>query len=247
MFLAIGAPLKSLVTLSNGRFAVVAGFTLILIIFPLIAVFVSSDQPIILCLLFVAAILFSIASNFNQKKIGSVLAIVLFTVSVSISFDQEWTVTQSVKQLQANALTSKAALDSQLTVSNVQKLFRDIDPTVSVFFWYSAKELEVYRSIASATLWGYRFIGEDFPSLQGYGISNSTPLSPQKLSELKTRFTASPKIAIFSQQKDVLQQAINSLKTAGFTAKSTGTYSIKQDTIAFTITMIEVSKLTDTL
>jgi len=249
MFLAIGAPLKSLVTLSNGRFAVVAGFTLILIIFPLIAaylpddrlIFVSDNQVIIFCLLFVVAILFSIASSFNQKKVGSVLAIVLLTISTSISFSPGWNA--SMKQLQANVLTSKAASESQLTVSTVQKLFRDIDPTVSLLFWYSVKELEVYRSIASATLWGYRFISEEFPSLQGYGISNSTPLSPQKLSELKTRFTVLPKIAIFSQQKDAMQQAINSLKTAGFTAKSTATYPIKQDTIAFTITIIEVSKL----
>ncbi|PZV12603.1 MAG: hypothetical protein DCF22_12115 [Leptolyngbya sp.] len=247
MFLAIGAPLKSLATLSSDRFAVVTGFALILIIFPLIAVLVSSNQPIIFCLLFVAAILFSVASNFNQKKIGSVLAILLLTISASISFGQGWTVNQSVKQLQANALTSKAALDSQVTVINVQKLFRDIDPTVNVFFWYSAKELGVYRSIASATLWGYRLISEEFPSLQGYGVSSSTPLSPEKLSELKTRFTASPKIAIFSQQKDSLQQAIDSLKTVGFTAKSTATYPVKQDTIAFTITIIEVSKITDTL
>jgi len=253
MFLAIGAPLKSLVTLSNGRFAVVAGFTLILIIFPLIAaylpddrlIFVSDNQVIIFCLLFVAAILFSIASSFNQKKVGSVLAIVLLTISTSISFSPGWNA--SMKQLQANVLTSKAASESQLTVSTVQKLFRDIDPTVSLLFWYSVKELEVYRSIASATLWGYRFISEEFPSLQGYGISNSTPLSPQKLSELKTRFTVLPKIAIFSQQKDAMQQAINSLKTAGFTAKSTATYPIKQDTIAFTITIIEVSKLKDAL
>ena len=247
LFLAVGAPLKSLRALSNGRFAVAATFALILIIFSLIAGFWSSDQSITLCLLFLAATLFSIASNFNQKKVGSVLATVLLTVSASISFDQGWTVNRSVKQLQATALTSKAALDSHLTVSTVLKLFRDIDPTVSVFFWYSAKELEVYRSIASATLWGYRFIGEEFPSLQGYGISNSTPLSPQKLSELKTRFTVSPKIAIFSQQKDAMQQAINSLKPLGFTAKSTATYPIKQDTIAFTITIIEVSKLKDAL
>jgi hypothetical protein len=248
MFLAIGAPLKSLAALPNDRFAVVAGFASILVIFPLITVFVSKDQPIIFCLLYMAAILFSAASNFNQKKIGSVLAILLLTISASISFGQGWTINQSVKQLQANALTSKAALDSQLTVINVQKLFRDIDPTVNVFFWYSLEELKVYKSIASATLWGYRLIGEDFPSLQGsslqgYGVSSSTPLSPQRLSELANQFTVSPKIAIFSQQKDALQQAINSLKTAGFTAKSTATYSIKQDTIAFTITTIEVSKL----
>ena len=247
MFLAIGAPLRSLRGLSNVSFAAVATFALILMIFPLIAVLVSSDQPIIFCLLFLVAILFSIASNFNQKKVGSVLAIALLTLSASISFDQGWTVNQSGNQLRANAVTSKASLDSQLTVSTVQKLFRDLDPTVSVFFWYSAKELEVYRSIASASLWGYRFIGEDFPGLQGYGVSSSTPLSPQKLSELTTRFTVSPKIAIFSQQEDVLQQAINSLKTVGFTAKSIATYPIKQDTIAFTITIIEVSKLKDPL
>ena len=247
MFLAIGAPLRSLRGLSNVSFAAVATFALILMIFPLIAVLVSSDQPIIFCLLFLVAILFSIASNFNQKKVGSVLAIALLTLSASISFDQGWTVNQSGNQLRANAVTSKASLDSQLTVSTVQKLFRDLDPTVSVFFWYSAKELEVYRSIASASLWGYRFISEDFPSLQGSGISNSTPLSPQKLSELKTRFTASSKIAIFSQQKDALQQAISLLQPLGFIAKSTAVYPIKQDTIAFTITIIEVSKLKDPL
>ena len=254
-FLAIGASLKPLTALSLGSFASVATFALILIISPVVSAYifddrlilVSDDQPITLCLLFLAAILFSVASNFNQKKVGSVLAILLLTISASISFDQGWTINQSVKQLQANAVTLKAAIDRHLTVSSVQKRFRKIDPTVSLLFWYSLEESEVYRSIASASLWGYRFISEDFPSLQGYGISSSTSLSPQKLSELKTRFTTSSKIAIFSQQKDVLQQAINSLKTVGFTAKSIATYPIKQDTIALTITIIEVSKLKDTL
>ena len=237
MFLAIGASLKSLATLSKGSFAVIATFALILIIFPFIATFWSSGQPIILGLLFVAAILFSIASNLNQEKIARVLAILLFTVSASISFDQGL----NVKQLQANALTSKTFRDNQLTVSTEQKLFRDLDPTVSMFFWYSSKELEVYRSIASASLWGYRLIGEEFPSLQEYRnpSSSTPPLSPQRLSELKTRFTTSSKIAIFSRQEDVLQQAINSLKTVGFTAKSIATYPIKQDTIAFTITILK--------
>jgi len=90
-------------------------------------------------------------------------------------------------------------------------------------------------------------IGAEFPSLQPYGFSTKEPLSPQRLSELETRFTVSPKIAILSQQKDVLQQAINSLKPLAFTAKSTATYPIEQDTIAFTITIIEVSKLKDAL
>ncbi|PZV12604.1 MAG: hypothetical protein DCF22_12120 [Leptolyngbya sp.] len=256
MFLAIGAPLKSLANLSNGSFAFVASFSLMLLIFPLIAAYSSKDQPtfvsddqlIIFCLLFVAAIFFSIASNFNRKKVGSVLAILLFTVSASIAFGQGWTVNQSVKQLQANAVTSKTAIDSHLTVSSVQKLFRDIDPTVSLFFWYSLEELKVYRSIASASLWGYRFISEEFPSLQAYRIPANTPLSSERLSYLKQHFTTvSPKIAIFSQQTDALQQAIDSLKTVGFTAKSTATYPVKQDTIAFTITIIEVSKLKDAL
>jgi len=253
MFLAIGAPLKSLAILSNGRFAVVASFALILMIFSLINVleftsFLSADQSIIFCLLFVAAVLFSISSSLNQKKVGGIVAILLLTVSTSISFGQGWSANSIAKQHQANSLTSKATIDSHLTVSSVQKLFRDIDPTVSVFFWYSAKELGVYRSIASATLWGYRFISEDFPGLQAYGIPSNTPLSSERLSYLKQHFTTtSSKVAIFSQQKDALQQAINSLKTAGFTAKSTATYPIKQDTIAFTITIIEVSKLKDTL
>ncbi|MEX0267933.1 glycosyltransferase family 39 protein [Leptolyngbyaceae cyanobacterium UHCC 1019] len=247
LFLAMGVPLKSLRGLSNGSFVSVATFALILIVFPLIAVLVSSDQPIALSLLFLAALLFSVASDFNQKKVGSILAIALLTISASFSFAQGWTINQSVKQLQANAVSSKAAIDSHLTVSTVQKLFREIDPTVSVFFWYSLKELEVYRSISSATLWGYRLIGEEFPGLQEPGVSSSTPLSPQRLSGLKTQLTASPKVAIFSQQEDALQQAINSLKTVGFTAKSIATYPIKQDTIAFTITIIEVSKLKDTL
>jgi len=253
LFLAIGAPLKSLVTLSNGRFAAVATFALILIIFPLLAaylsddglVLVSDDQRIIFCLLFLAAFLFSIASNFNQKKVGSILTIVLLTISTSISFSPGWNA--SMKQLQANVLISKAGSDSQLTVSTVQKLFRDIDPTVSLLFWYSLKDLGVYRSIASASLWGYRLVGEEFPGLQGYGGSSSTPFPTQRLDELKNLFALSSKVAIFSQQKDALQQAINSLQTVGFTAKSTATYSIKQDTIAFTITIIEVSKLKDTL
>ena len=248
MFLAIGASLKSLATLSNGSFAAVASLSLILIIFPLVNTFWSSDQPIILCCLFLAAIVFSIASNFNQKKVARVLAILLFTVSASISFDQGWNPNQSVKQLQSNALNSKASIDSHLTVSGVQKLFRDIDPTVRLFFWYSPKELEVYQSVSSASLWGYRFINEDFPGLQGYGIPDNTPLSSERLSYLKQHFTiTSSKIAIFSQQEDALQQAINSLKTVGFTAKSIATYPIKQDTIAFTITIIEVTKLKDTL
>ena len=247
MFLAIGAPLKSLATLSNRSFAAVGSLSLILIIFPLIDTFWwSSDQPIILCCLFLTATVFSIASSFNQKKVARVLAILLFTVSVSISFAQGWNPNQSVKQLQSNALNSKASIDSHLTVSGVQKLFRDIDPTVRLFFWYSSKELEVYRSISSASLWGYRFISEDFPGLQGYGTPDNTPLSSERLSYLKRHFTiTSSKIAIFSQQKDVLQQAINSLKPVGFTAKSIATYPIKQDTIAFTITIIEVSKLKD--
>ncbi|MEX0267932.1 glycosyltransferase family 39 protein [Leptolyngbyaceae cyanobacterium UHCC 1019] len=251
LFLAMGVPLKSLRGLSNGSFVSVATFALILIVFSLVSAYVpddrlilvSDDQPIALSLLFLAALLFSVASDFNQKKVGSILAIALLTISASFSFAQGWTINQSVKQLQANAVSSKAAIDSHLTVSTVQKLFREIDPTVSVFFWYSLKELEVYRSISSATLWGYRFINEDFPSLQPYGVSASEPLSPERLSGLKTQFTASPKIAIFSQQEDALQQAINSLKTVGFTAKSIATYPIKQDTIAFTITIIEVSKL----
>ena len=256
MFLAIGASLKPLATLSKGGFAFVASFSLMLLIFPLIAaylsdnrlIFVSDDQLIIFCLLFLAAILFSIASHFNQKRVGSIVAILLLTVSASISFGQGWNANSIARQFQANALTAKAATDSHLTVSNVQKLFRDIDPTFSVFFWYSLKELEVYRSISSASLWGFRFINEEFPGLQAYGGSNSTPLPAQRLSELETRFTTvSSKVAIFSQQKDALQQAINSLKTVGFTAKSTATYPIKQDTIAFTITIIEVSKLKDTL
>jgi 4-amino-4-deoxy-L-arabinose transferase-like glycosyltransferase len=246
MFLAIGASLKSLANLSNGSFALVASSSLMLLIFPLITIFVSDDQPIIFCLLFLAAILFSIASNFNRKKVGSILAILLLTVSAGISFSPGWNA--SVKQLQANTLTSKTAIDSHLTVSTVQKLFKDIDPTVILFFWYSLEESKVYRSIASATLWGYRFLNEEFPSLQAYRIPANTPLSSERLSYLEQHFTkVSSKIAIFSQQKDALQQAIDALKTVGFTAKSIATYPIKQDTIAFTITIIEVSKLQDAL
>jgi len=245
-FLAIGASLQSLTTLSKGSFFVVATFSLILSIFPLMPSRVFDNQPAIFCLLFLTSVLFSIASNFDQKKVGSIVAILLLTVSASLSFNQGWTASQSGGRLQAN-VTSQAAIDGHLTVSTVQKLFRDIDPKVSLWFWYSVKESTVYRSIAAASLWGYRFIGEEFPSLQASGISSSIPLSPQQITKFKNLFTASSKVAIFSQQKDALQQAINSLKTAGFTAKSVATYPIKQDTIAFTITIIEVSKLKDTL
>ena len=255
MFLAIGELLKPLAMLSKCRFASVTTFLLILIVSSLITVdylvFVVADvQVIIFCLLFVAAFSFSIASSCNQKKLGSVLAVLLLTVSAIINFNAVWNVNQGGDRLQANASTSKILIDNYLTVSDVQKLFRDIDPTVSLFLWYPTKEpreSRAYEAIASASLWGYRFISEEFPSLQPYGVSSSEPLSPQRLNDLKTRFTVSPKIAIFSQQEDVLQQAINSLKTVGFTAKSIATYPIKQDTIAFTITIIEVSKLKDAL
>ena len=255
MFLAIGELLKSLTTLSKYRFASVATFSLILIVSSLITVdylipFVADTQVIIFCLLFVAAFSFSIASSCNQKKLGGVLAVLLLTVSAIINFNAVWNVNQGGNRLQANASTSKILIDDYLTVSDVQKLFRDIDPTVSLFIWYPSKEpreSRAYDAIASASLWSNRLIGAGFPSLQPYGVSSSEPLSPQRLNELKTRFTASPKIAIFSQQEDVLQQAINSLKTVGFTAKSIATYPIKQDTIAFTITIIEVSKLKDPL
>ena len=134
MFLAIAAPLKSLRALSNGSFAVVASFALILMIFPLLAddwlIFSSDNQPIIFSLLFLTACLFPIASNFNQKKVGSIVSIVLLATSTSISFSPGWNA--SMKQLQANVLTSKAESDSHLTVSSVQKLFRDIDSTVSL-------------------------------------------------------------------------------------------------------------------
>jgi len=255
MFLAIGELLKSLTILSKYRFASVATFSLILTVSSLITVdylvFVVADaQVIIFCLLFLAAVSFSIASSCNQKKLGGVLAVLLLTVSAIINFNAVWNVNQGGNRLQANALTSKILIDDYLTVSSVQKLFRDIDPTVSLFNWYPSKDLResrAYDAIASASLWRNRLIGAEFPSLQPYGFPTSEPLSPQRLSELETLFTMSPKIAIFSQQKDVLQQAINSLKPLGFTAKSIATYPIKQDTIAFTITIIGVSKLKDTL
>ncbi len=248
MFLVIGASLKPLQTLSKGSFVSVATFLLILVILPLTPSYVFDHQPTIFCLLFLTSVLFSISSNFNQKKVGSIVAILLLTVSASISFNQGWNASQSTVRLQKN-VTLKTTIDGHLTVGTVQKLFRDIDPTVGLWFWYSMKELEVYRAISSASLWMYRLIGEEFPSLQEYrnASSSTSPLTPQRLSGLKTRFTVSPKIAIFSQQKDALEQAINSLKTVGFTAKSIATYPIKQDTIAFTITIIEVSKLKDTL
>ena len=245
-FLAIGASLKPLTTLSQGSFVAVATFSLILSIFPLMPSRVFDNQPAIFCLLFLAAVLFSIASNFNQKKVGSIVAILLLTISASLSFNQGWTASQSVGRLQAN-INSKAAIDGHLTVSTVQKLFRDIDPTASLWLWYSVEELTVYRSISAASLWSNRFISEEFPGLQASGISSSTPLSPQQLTKFTNLFSASSKIAIFSQQKDVLQQAINSLKPVGFTAKAIATYPIKQDTIAFTITIVKVSKLKDIL
>ena len=255
MFLAIGELLKSLTMLSKYRFAFVATFSLILIVSSLITVdylvFVVADaQVIIFCFLFLAAVSFSIASSCNQKKLGGVLAVLLLTVSAIINFNAVWNANQSVNRLQANALNSKILIDDYLTVSNVQKLFRDIDPTASLFLWYPSKdprEVRAYNAIASASLWTNRLIGVEFPSLQFPGVSTSEPLSPQRLNDLKTRFTVSPKIAIFSQQKDVLQQAINSLRTVGFTAKSIATYPIKQDTISFTITIIGVSKLKDNL
>ena len=255
MFLAIGEVLKSLAMLSKYRFASVATFSLILIVSSLITVdylflVVADAQVIVFCLLFMAAVSFSIASSCNQKKIGGILAVLLLTASAIINFNAVWNVNQGVNRLQANALTSKLLSDNYLTVSNVQKLFRDIDPTVSLFNWYPSKdprESRAYDAIASASLWRNRLIGAEFPSLQPYGFPTSEPLSPQRLRELETLFTMSPKIAIFSQQKDVLQQAINSLKPLGFTAKSIATYPIKQDTISFTITIIGVSKLKDNL
>ena len=38
----------------------------------------------------------------------------------------------------------------------------------------------------AAALWGYRFISEEFPSLQACGVSSSIPVSPKHLGRLKT-------------------------------------------------------------
>jgi len=114
MFLVIGASLKPLQTLSKGSFVSVATFLLILVILPLTPSYVFDHQPTIFCLLFLAAVLFSIASNFDQKKVGSIVAILLLTVSASISFNQGWNASQSTVRLQKN-VTLKTTIDGHLT------------------------------------------------------------------------------------------------------------------------------------
>jgi hypothetical protein len=208
---------------------------------------VFKTVALLLCLFVVGACLLNQYINGKQLT-PSGLAFLVVLLGIYISANVHYLIFYfQVSDFQFLALKSKPEVsqtirrtspqETFLATMKTQALLKEIDPKVELMFWYNAREATVYISIASSNLWGYRLIGENFPSL------NSPADNPQSmdLKVIKERLKRVSKIMIMSQQPNALEQAKNSLNQVGFDAKFLSQYTISQGNITFTSTIIELS------
>lgn len=125
--------------------------------------------------------------------------------------------------------------EEYLATIDASKILQTIDPEVQLVFWYDLDEANVYRAIASTYLWGYRLIGEEFPSLSSQYVT---------IEQAKRQLQLHPKVVILSKRSNPLSQSVmQSLSKIGFQAKSLASYSINRGQQSFIMTIIEVSKI----
>jgi hypothetical protein len=88
--------------------------------------------------------------------------------------------------------------------------------------------------VASTDLWGYRLVNESFPMLENFQLAPNVSSLVQ--------IPPNTKIVILSNEGNVLEKANTSLDRVGLRARLIGEERIKQGSIDFLMTFIEVER-----
>lgn len=123
-----------------------------------------------------------------------------------------------------------------LVVSESNRVFKEMETDFDVYFWYSAEETQglAYVSITSTRLWSRRLINESFPYLNEYQLN---PMTTRAAS-----ITPNTQIAILSNQQGVISRTNETLKNIGLYAEFLREVTIKQGSIDFRITFVNIRK-----
>jgi hypothetical protein len=236
-FLAAGAQLAGpLSRLSRNQFKTMATVIIVLMIGSYLIFYHTSIRSITGCsdsiwyvsaVLVTGALCLSIASKLKQAaSIFLVCLALLFFASTNVALTATNCTYCACDQRQQNFLA----------VIKSEDIIRTYDSTGNLRFWYRFTEPlgNLYRSIASTHLWGYRLINEKFPEIteQDY---------PGAIHGGETiKISAGTDIVILSTDKDTVVQGNAALNQLGLQAKLIGMEKITQDSISFTMTFIHV-------
>jgi hypothetical protein len=121
-----------------------------------------------------------------------------------------------------------------MAVIKSDDIIRAYDANGKLRFWYSAAEplSDLYISIASTRLWGWRLINDKFPEI----VEPDYPLHESKAATIQ--IPPGSEIVILSSDKDALFEANAALNRLGLQANLIGTEEITQGHINFTMTFI---------
>jgi len=125
-----------------------------------------------------------------------------------------------------------------LATVKTQAILKAVDPEAKFLFWYNLEEAAVYRAIASASLWGYRLVGEKFPTLEPPVVNPDQPPDRTRLIALLKQHSH---VVILSRQQDAFQQAIRSFAEVGFDVKFQAKFDIQQGEISYSMIAIEAT------
>jgi hypothetical protein len=130
--------------------------------------------------------------------------------------------------------TCKQKQQNFLAVIKSDDIIRTYDTTGKLRFWYNAAEPlgDLYMSIASTRLWGYRLINDKFPEI----VELDYPGHEHKAATIK--IPPGTDIVILSSDKDALLKANAALNLLGLQANLIGMEEITQGSISFTMTFI---------
>lgn len=235
-FLAAGAQLAApLSRLSKNQYIIIAitaisllaGSYLIYYHTPLRSVLRCADSIWYVSAVLIAGVLCLSIAGKRRQTVNTLL------VSIAFLFFASTTLT-----LIANRQITFCACDQRqqnfLAVIKSDDIIRTYDTNGNLRFWYNAAEPlgDLYMSIASTRLWGYRLINDKFPEI----VEPDFPFHKHEAATVQ--IPPGTDIVILSGDKDALAKANAALNLIGLQANLIGMEEITQGSISFTMTFI---------
>ena len=133
--------------------------------------------------------------------------------------------------------TCKQRQQNFLAVIKSDDIIGTYDTNGKLRFWYNAAEPlgDLYMSVASTRLWGYRLINDKFPEI----VEPDFPFHKHEAATIQ--IPSGTDIVILSSDKDALLKANAALNLLGLQANLIGTEEITQGPINFTMTFIRAT------
>lgn len=233
MALAAGIQMSSLLNkLSKGQFIWLTSGLIILLTLPLqpaihsiIATHINLTSVIYPLAFVILGVVIILLLGTRIAWIGMRPAVILLFVLTNFTM---------VGSCSAVDFTDSQRGEGLLAVHQSIAAYRPFNLSGDLRFWYSADEPlgGLYRSVASSDLWGYRLVNESFPTLADVKTGPNT--------WTKVDIPVDTKIAILSNQENVLEKANPSLEEIGLHARLIGQERIQQGKIVFVMTFIQV-------